>query len=87
MIIFSYLREYKPSILKIEIMSDIKIYSGTSQVKMMEIKNMLENEGIEYFEMNKLDSSYTGILGELQLYVSEADFEKVKELLKNIENE
>jgi len=68
-------------------MSDIKIYSGTSQVKMMEIKNMLENEGIEYFEMNKLDSSYTGILGELQLYVSEVDFEKVKELLKNIENE
>lgn len=68
-------------------MSDIKIYSGTSQVKMMEIKNMLENEGIEYFEMNKLDSSYTGILGELQLYVSELDFEKVKELLKNIENE
>lgn len=87
MIIFSYLREYKPSILKIEIMSDIKIYSGTSQVKMMEIKNMLENEGIEYFEMNKLDSSYTGILGELQLYVSEADFEKAEELLKNIENE
>ena len=38
-------------------MSDIKIYSGTSQVKMMEIKNMLENEGIEYFEMNKLDRS------------------------------
>lgn len=68
-------------------MSDIKIYSGTSQVRVMEIKNLLENEGIEYFEMNKLDSSYTGILGELQLYVSEADAEKVQELLKSIENE
>lgn len=68
-------------------MSDIKIYSGTSQVRVMEIKNLLENEGIEYFEMNKLDSSYTGILGELQLYVSEADFEKAEELLKSIENE
>ncbi|MGC1632803.1 MAG: DUF2007 domain-containing protein [Gelidibacter sp.] len=68
-------------------MSDIKIYSGTSQIRAMEIKNILESEGIEYYEMNKLDSSYTGILGELQLYVSEADSEKAQQLLERIENE
>lgn len=68
-------------------MSDIKIYSGTSQIRAMEIKNILESEGIEYYELNKLDSSYTGILGELQLYVSEADSEKAQELLESIENE
>ena len=67
-------------------MSDIKIYSGTSQVKAMEVKNILEVGGIEYFEMNKLDSSYTGILGELQLYVSEADAERAQQLLIDIEN-
>lgn len=68
-------------------MSDYKIYSGTSQIRAMEIKNLLESEGIEYYEMNKLDSSYTGILGELQLYVSEADSEKAQQLLESIENE
>ena len=44
-------------------MSDIKIYSGTSQVRVMEIKNILENEGIEYQEVNKMDSSYGGVFG------------------------
>lgn len=68
-------------------MSDIKIYSGNSQVRAMEIKNILESEGIAYYEMNKLDSTYTGILGELQLYVSEADAKKAQELLESIENE
>ena len=67
-------------------MSDIKIYSGTSQVRFMEVKNLLESEGIEYYEINKLDSSYTGILGELQLYVSEADSEKTQLLLESIQN-
>ena len=66
-------------------MSDIKVYSGTSQVRVMEIKNLLESEGIEYYEINKLDSSYTGILGELQLYVSEADSDKAKQLLGSFE--
>ena len=66
-------------------MSDIKIYSGTSQVRVMEIKNILETEGIEYYEINKLDSSYTGILGELQLYVSEADAQKAQQLLGRME--
>ena len=66
-------------------MSDVKIYSGTSQVRVMEIKNILESENIEFYEINKLDSSYTGILGEIQLYVPEADAEKAQELVDNIE--
>lgn len=68
-------------------MSDFRIYSGTSQVRLMEIKNILDGEGIEYYEMNKLDSSYAGVFGELQLYVSDADAEKAQELLEGIENE
>lgn len=68
-------------------MSDIKIYSSRSQVKVMEIKNLFETEGIEYYEINKLDSSYAGILGELELYVSEANVAKAEAVLKAIENE
>ncbi len=68
-------------------MSDFKIYSGTSQIRVMEIKNILEMEGIEYYEINKLDSSYTGILGEIQLYVSEVDSRKAQQLLESTEKE
>ena len=68
-------------------MSDTKIYSGTSQVRVMEIKNILETEGIEYYEINRLDSSYTGILGELQVYVAEADAKKAQQLMESIEKE
>ncbi|WP_163515864.1 putative signal transducing protein [Gelidibacter japonicus] len=67
-------------------MSDIKIYSGSSQVRVMEIKNILENEGIEYQEVNKMDSSYAGIFGEIQLFVSEADAEKAVQLVETIKN-
>ncbi len=54
---------------------------------MLEIRNILEREGIEYYEMNKLDFNYTRILGELQIFVSEVDGKKVQQLLKNIETE
>lgn len=67
-------------------MSDIKIYSGSYQVRVMEIKNILENEGIEYQEVNKMDSSYAGIFGEIQLFVSEADAEKAVQLVETIKN-
>lgn len=66
-------------------MSDIKIYSGTSQVRVMEIKNILENEGIAYQEVNKMDSSYGGVFGEIQLFVAEADAAKATELAERVE--
>lgn len=64
-------------------MSEIKIYSGTSQVRIMEIKNLLESEDIKYYEMNKMDSSYAGIFGEIQLYVAEADAAKAQQVIGN----
>ncbi|HUH28055.1 putative signal transducing protein [Gelidibacter sp.] len=67
-------------------MSDIKIYSGTSQVRAMEIKNILENEGIEFQEVNKMDSSYAGIFGEIQIFVSEADSEKSLQLIERVKD-
>lgn len=66
-------------------MSDIKIYSGTSQVRVMEIKNILENEGIEYQEVNKMDSSYGGVFGEIQLFVAESDATRAIELAERVE--
>ena len=68
-------------------MSDVKIYSGTSQIRVMEIKNILESENIEFYEINKLDSSYTGILGEINLFVDAVNAEKAKRLVESAENE
>ncbi|TDU40124.1 putative signal transducing protein [Gelidibacter sediminis] len=62
-------------------MSDVKIYSGSSQVRIMEIKNILENEAIAYQELNKSDSSYPGIYGDIEIYVSHADADKAKQII------
>lgn len=65
-------------------MSQIKIYSSTSQVEVMGIKNILESADINYQELSKQDSSYPWIYGEVQIYVSEADAEKAKQLVSSI---
>lgn len=65
-------------------MSEIKIYADTSQVRVMEVKNLLDREGIAYHEVNKMDSSYAGTFGEIQIYVSEKDAENVRQLIENI---
>ncbi|WP_299391217.1 DUF2007 domain-containing protein [uncultured Gelidibacter sp.] len=64
-------------------MSDVKIYSGTSQVRVMEIKNLLENENIEYQVLNKSDSSFLVIDGDIEIYVADADAEKAQMLLES----
>lgn len=68
-------------------MADIKIYSGRSQVRAMEIKNLLQSIGVKYYEINKLDSAYAGILGELELYVDEADADKARDVIASTEND
>lgn len=65
-------------------MSEIEIYSSDSQIRLMEIKNLLENEGIDYQEVNKLDSSYAGAFGEIQLFVAATDAEKAAQLINSV---
>ncbi|HCT29359.1 MAG TPA: hypothetical protein DIW31_01175 [Bacteroidales bacterium] len=48
-------------------------------------KQILAENGIEAVVLNKRDSSYT-VFGEIEIYVSQEDAEKSKNLLKNIEN-
>ncbi|MCX7546625.1 DUF2007 domain-containing protein [Xanthomarina sp. F1114] len=60
------------------------IYSGNSQVIVSGIKNALDEAGITYFEINKSDSSYPGILGEIDVFVNTADAHKAKALLKDM---
>ena len=64
-------------------MSEIKIYSGSSQIRIMEIKSMLENENISYQELDKSDSSFTGIQGDMEIYVAANDADKARHLIES----
>ncbi|MCB0447783.1 MAG: DUF2007 domain-containing protein [Gelidibacter sp.] len=59
-----------------------KIYSGTSQAKILGVKDLLETNGIAYQEINKLDSSYVGLFGDIEIHVDEADVERAEKLLQ-----
>jgi len=63
----------------------ISIYSA-DQTWLAEIaRQILEENGIESVVINKRDSSYL-VFGDVEVYVSQENAEKSKELLKNIEN-
>ena len=53
----------------------------------MGIENLLESEGIECFEINKSDSSYVGLLGEIEIYVNESQVEKALTALNTFKTE
>lgn len=66
-------------------MSRQEIYSSDSRIQMMDAKRILDEAGINYFEINKMDSSYVGLLGgSIELHVEEADVEKAVKLLKDL---
>ena len=66
-------------------MASTKIYSGTSQVIVLDIKNILEQEGITYQIINKTDSSYAGLFGQIEIYVDEPYAQQALELIKGLE--
>ncbi len=59
-----------------------KIFTSSSQIEIMGVKNLLSEHGIPYFELNKSDSSYVGIFDEIQLYVNEDKEVKAKALIQ-----
>lgn len=58
-----------------------KIFTSSSQIEIMAIKNLLHENGIDFFELNKSDSSYVGIFDEIQLFVNSNDEAKATELI------
>ncbi len=68
-------------------MSRKLILSSNSQVQVSGVKNALDEAEIPYFEINKSDSSYPGILGQIEIYVNETDEAKALLLIKNLVND
>lgn len=66
-------------------MDRIKIYTSNVQIQIMDAKHILNEAGINYFEINKMDSAYAGMLGgDIELHVAKEDAEKALKLLANL---
>ena len=61
-----------------------KVFSGTSQVQAMGFKNALESADIEFYELDKTDSSFKGLLDDIQIYVDVKDEDKALTILKSL---
>ena len=66
---------------------NIKIFSTKSKVELMGVKNLLDFEGINYFDINKSDSSYAGLFGQYELSVQKEDEEKAKMIIERFLND
>jgi hypothetical protein len=68
-------------------MSRKLILSSNSQVQVSGVKNALDEAKIAYFEINKSDSSYPGILGQIEVFVKETDEAKALLVVKDLIND
>lgn len=64
-----------------------KVFFTKSKVELMGVKNLLASDGIEFLEINNLDSAYAGIFGDYELSVDEKDVEKAREIIKQFQSE
>jgi hypothetical protein len=61
-----------------------KVFSGTSHVQAMGFTNALDEAGIEFYELDKSDSSYVGLFDEIQIYVNPEDEASAIDVLKSL---
>lgn len=67
-------------------MSDLSLVYTVNKMYLAQIaQQILEENNIKCHILNKKDSAYV-MIGEIELYVSNTDAEKAKELLSNLEN-
>ena len=66
-------------------MKQITVYSTKSNVKAMAIKNLLADHNIYFTEIDKRDSSYANLFGNIEISVQEGDAVKVKSLIEKLD--
>ena len=57
----------------------VRVFVTKSKVELMGIKNLLNSEGIETFEIDNLDPGFAGVFGEYELKVNETDEDRAKD--------
>ena len=63
-----------------------KVFFTKSKVELMGVKNLLESEGIECFEVDNLDSSYAGLFGHYELKVDYNDVQRAEEIIHQFQS-
>jgi len=68
-------------------MENVRIYTSNDQVDIMDAKNILHQAGVNFFEINKMDSAYAGMLGgSIELLVAIKDAENALALLTDLKS-
>ncbi len=62
-----------------------KIFSGTSHVQAMGLRNALTEANIRHQEVDKSDSAYIGLFDEIQIYVDAEDEVAALAVLKQLD--
>jgi len=62
-------------------MSKVRIYSTKSDIESMGIQNHLKANGVHFEVMDKTDSSYASVFGDIEIYVEDKDQEEAEKLL------
>ena len=58
-----------------------KVYSTQAPYKAEITKDVLENEGVQSVVVDKQDTAYGGVFGEVELYVRREDVIKAKHII------
>ncbi|WP_053991454.1 putative signal transducing protein [Mangrovimonas sp. TPBH4] len=68
-------------------MKQVTVYSAKSDVKAMAIKNLLADNAISFTEIDKRDTSYANLFGNIEISVDETDVEKAQSLIEELQFE
>ena len=63
-------------------MSIQRIFSTKSSIEAMGIQKQLQAQDISFEVIDKTDSSYASLLGNIEIFVDDQDQEKAEELIK-----
>ncbi|WP_053975763.1 putative signal transducing protein [Mangrovimonas xylaniphaga] len=68
-------------------MKQVTVYSAKSDVKAMAIKNLLADNDISFTEIDKRDTSYANLFGNIEISVDETDADKAQSLIEELQLE
>ena len=63
-------------------MSKERIFSTKSSIEAMGIQKQLESDSISFEVIDKTDSSYASLLGNIEIFVDDQDQEKAEKLIE-----
>ena len=63
-------------------MSKERIFSTKSSIEAMGIQKQLESDSISFEVIDKTDSSYASLLGNIEIFVDNQDQEKAEKLIE-----